>query len=98
MDNKEGQATTQIKITIAGRTYPLQVNIEDEVTMRKIVKDINEDINKFQMMYQDKDKQDCLAMVALSNAVDLQKLSNSTQTDILSRKLSDIEVLLDSSL
>ena len=55
----EGQDTLNITVLIAGRPYPLRIKAGDEHTIRKIVKDVNEKINKFQLTYIKKDKQDC---------------------------------------
>jgi len=42
----EGQDTLNITVLIAGRPYPLKIKAGDEHTIRKIVKDVNEKINK----------------------------------------------------
>ncbi|RMG84270.1 MAG: cell division protein ZapA [Bacteroidetes bacterium] len=92
--------TKQITVTIAGRAYPLKISTRDEATIRKIVKEINEKINRFQLNYPKKDKQDCLAMAALTYAVDLQvaRQKPTTPDEELSRKLSQLDKLLDSLL
>ena len=97
----EGQDTLNITVLIAGRPYPLKIKAGDEHTIRKIVKDVNEKINKFQLTYIKKDKQDCLAMTLLTYAVDFHK----TQTDKemtpgadLSDKIHQLDGLLDSLL
>ena len=91
-----GQETKSITIVIGGRPYPLKIKAEDENAIRKIVKEVNEKINKFQLTYTKKDKQDCLAMALLTYAVDLHKQQNTTQTDPdLSSKLSQLDEFLD---
>jgi len=95
----EGQSTKNITVLIAGRPYPLKVKLEDEPVIRKIVKELNEKINRFQLNYTNKDKQDCLSMTLLTYAVDLHKAKQSVhQENSISSKLSDIEILLDSLL
>lgn len=96
-----GQETKQITVLIAGRPYPLKVKEGDEPTIRRIVKEVNEKINRFQLTYTNKDKQDCLSMAILTYAVDLHKAQQS-QASISSNgiddKLSKLDNLLDQLL
>lgn len=57
-----------IKIKIANRVYPLTVNTNEEEGIRKAADDINHSISEFERLYDVKDKQDLLAMVALKLA------------------------------
>ena len=57
-----------IKIKIANRVYPLTVNTDEEEGIRKAAEDINHSISEFERLYDVKDKQDLLAMVALKLA------------------------------
>ena len=43
----EGQETKQITVLIAGRPYRLKIKEGDEPTIRRIVKEVNEKINRF---------------------------------------------------
>lgn len=54
-----------IKVTIAGRTYPLTIAAADEHRIRTIEKKLESTFNSFQEAYAVKDKQDLLAMAAL---------------------------------
>ncbi len=96
----EGQDNTKsITVLIAGRPYPLKVKADDEATVRRIVREINEKINRFQLTYTNKDKQDCLAMALLTYAVDLHKVSvTGAKNDDLSARLTQMENLLDQLL
>ncbi len=100
----DGQDTKSITVLIAGRPYPLKIKAEDEPVIRKIVKEVNEKINRFQLAYTNKDKQDCLSMTVLTYAVDLHKatLQQSVQVEnpeiALSDKLSQLDALLDKLL
>jgi cell division protein ZapA len=39
----EGQEETKnITVVVAGRPYPLKIRVEDEASLRKIVKEVNE--------------------------------------------------------
>jgi cell division protein ZapA len=97
MDDQESK---QLTVTIAGRPYPLKIKAIDEPSIRKIVKDVNEKVNKFQLTYPNRDKQDCLSMAMLAFAIDLHK--SNTQTSSLSpefsEQLSRITALLDEAL
>ncbi|KAA3629008.1 MAG: cell division protein ZapA [Bacteroidetes bacterium] len=97
----DGQEVKNITVVIAGRPYPLKVQERDEPSIRKIVNEINEKVNDFQLTYTNKDKQDCLAMAALTYAVDNYKtrLSNvALEDDVLVQRLENIDILLDQLL
>ena len=57
-----------IKVKIANRVYPLTVKATEEEGMRKAAESINHSISEFERLYDVKDKQDLLAMVALKIA------------------------------
>jgi len=96
MDNQE---FSHITVVIGGRPYPLKVQAEDEASIRKIVKEVNDRVNTFQLTYTNKDKQDCLAMALLTYAVDLFKSTQSEDSQaIMSARLSRVETLLDDLL
>ncbi len=98
----EGKHNKQITVLIAGRPYPLKIKENDEPTIRKIVKEINDKINQFQLTYANKDKQDCLSMAILTYAVDLHKFMQTSQPNVpdpeLDNKLNQIDELLDKLL
>lgn len=62
-----------IKVTIAGRVYPLSIQDHEEEKIREAAKVIDELVKKFETKYAVKDKQDLLAMCALQFAT--QKLN-----------------------
>ena len=95
------QVTKQITVLIGGRPYPLKVKASDEATIRKMVKNINEQLNQFQLNYTNKDKQDCLALTVLTYAVDLHRIRQSlstTQDPQVVEQLSRLDTLLDEAL
>lgn len=98
----EGQHNKQITVLIAGRPYPLKIKEHDEPTIRKIVKEINDKINQFQLTYANKDKQDCLSMAILTYAVDLHKFMLADKPGVpdpeLDNKLNQIDELLNKLL
>lgn len=96
---EEAIDTKQITVTIAGRPYPLKISTRDEAAIRKLVKDVNEKVNRFQLKYTNRDKQDCLAMALLTYAVDLKVLKQNSDTtpsseSELTDKLSQLDKLL----
>lgn len=70
MKNREPEtiemAEISLKILIAGRTYPLTIKKEDEVSVQYAAKLINEKVKEFEQNYSVRDKQDLLAMSALN--------------------------------
>ncbi|MFN3178180.1 cell division protein ZapA [Phaeodactylibacter xiamenensis] len=99
MSRGQDKEMKHITVLIAGRPYPLKIDVADEPAIRKIVKEVNEKINRFQLTYTNKDKQDCLSMALLTYAVDLHKAKTSGGNDpALSGKLFQLEALLDQVL
>ncbi len=96
----EDQESKQLTVTIAGRPYPLKIKAADEPSIRRIVKEVNEKVNKFQLAYPNRDKQDCLAMALLAFAIDLNKTSTQSPafSPEISEQLSLISTLLDDAL
>ena len=67
-----------IKIVLAGRTYPLTVAQGEEEIVRKAVKEIDEMLKKFEKQYAVSDKQDVLAMCSLQLATQLLTLKQQS--------------------
>ena len=83
-----------IKVTIAGRSYPLTIEREEEENVRKAAKEINASVEALQNNYAVEDKQDLLAMVALEMSTKaLNKPENVDNVGIL-KKIADIDALL----
>ncbi len=101
----EEQEMMNITVLIAGRPYPLKIKDGEEEAIRKIVKEVNDKINQFQLTYNKKDKQDCLSMALLTYAVDLHKTqtgeiagnnsNGATSDQDLSDKIHQLEEYLD---
>lgn len=98
----EEQNNKQITVLIAGRPYPLKIKQSDEPAIRKIVKEINDKVNQFQLTYSNKDKQDCLSMAILTYAVDLYKARQTVQPadsdPEIANKVAQIDKLLEKLL
>jgi cell division protein ZapA (FtsZ GTPase activity inhibitor) len=56
---------TSIKVSIAGREYPLTVNEGEETNVFKAAELLNAKLKEFEANYAIRDKQDLLAMCAL---------------------------------
>jgi len=63
-----------IKVSIAGRVYPLTVNPVEEEFIRKAVLEINLMVKDYEKKYAVKDKQDLLAMCALEYSTEKLRL------------------------
>lgn len=88
----------RIKITIAGRVYPLTINnATEEEGMRKAATSINELVAKFEQNYAVSDKQDVLAMCALQFAsqTEIHKISNQEDLEKATEKLKALNKKLD---
>jgi cell division protein ZapA len=75
-----------ITIQIAGRPYKLTVNRNDEETIRKAAKHIEEQINHYAKNFHYSDKQDLLAMVVLHFAS--LAINNQSEVEYASKSLS----------
>lgn len=89
-----------VKITIAGRTYPLTVDAKEEQSVLDAASRINERVAQLEQTYLVKDKQDLLAMTALqfaSKYLDNKSRSIDNQDDII-HNLTHAHGLIDSFL
>lgn len=89
-----------IKIKIANRVYPLTVNTNEEEGIRKAADNINHSIAEFERLYDVKDKQDLLAMVALKLATRNFDLENKgvVNSSGVEEELMAVEKLFDKYL
>ena len=83
----------KIKVSIAGRTYPLTINRDEEENIRKAAKKIEAIIKQFESNYAVKDKQDLLAMCALQMSTKVQNSEGKAVVDTsdLDRNIDAIE-------
>lgn len=92
-------AALSIRVTIAGRVYPLTVNEQEEEIVRRSAKLINEQVKEYEARFSVRDKQDLLAMSALHLANELAKKESQLAVPAeLPEKLTEINDLLDSHL
>jgi len=89
-----------IKVSIAGRIYPLTIERNEEENVRKAVKAINERVSEYEKNFDIKDRQDLLAMTSLffaSQSVELQQSSTKDEKSILDR-LEKVDKLISAEL
>lgn len=93
-------ANQNIKVTIAGRPYRLNVKLEEEEAVRKAADYVNETILEYSKAFEYKDHQDLFAMIALqtsANSIRLEEEKSFRNKD-LEVKLSEIDDVLSSYL
>ncbi|MFA5298336.1 MAG: cell division protein ZapA [Lutibacter sp.] len=91
----------KIKVTIAGRVYPINVkNANEEEGMRKAAKHINDLVTKFEKNYAVSDKQDVLAMCALQFAslIEINAININQDMAEVTEKISKLGALIDAQL
>jgi cell division protein ZapA len=90
----------KIKISIADRVYPLNVDPSQEEGLRRASKNIDAMIKQFEENYAVRDKQDVLAMCALQFAaqVEQKQIDASTETTETHDRLKQINLRLSDYL
>jgi len=91
----------KIKVTIAGRVYPINVkNENEEEGMRKAAKHINDLVTKFEKNYAVSDKQDVLAMCALQFAslIEINSITKDQDLIEVTEKINKLGALIDTHL
>lgn len=59
----------KLTIVIAGRSFPVKVTKEESLILPTIEKTLNDQIRQMQLSYSNRDIQDCLSMVLLTQAI-----------------------------
>lgn len=90
----------KIKLSIADRVYPLNIDPSQEEGLRLATKKIEVMIKKFEQSYAVRDKQDVLAMCALQFAaqVEQKQIDTSSDTQETEAKLKALNQLLQEQL
>ncbi|GAB7087255.1 cell division protein ZapA [Marinifilum fragile] len=86
MDNK-----LSIKVNVADRTYPLNIDRKQEEVIRKAAKMINEKVMQYKQRYKDKDTQDFLAMASLQYVIKVIELENKADVAPVYNELKAME-------
>lgn len=88
-----------INLPVGDRTYRLKIKAEDEETVRKMAKKMNDQLNLFKSQYPGKDMQDYLAMSLLSFVTEEQPSNAQVAADHdTAAFLSNIEASIDKVL
>jgi len=89
-----------IKVSIAGRIYPISVKPEEEEMVRMAAKSVDESVKHLQDNYAVKDKQDLLAMTALQLSTKMSELESAHNGDnfVDQDEFIQIEKLIDDLL
>ena len=90
----------KIKLSIADRVYPLNIDPAQEEGLRKATKKIEEMIKRFEKSYAVRDKQDVLAMCALQFATQVEQKGIDKEIDQvqIETKLEALNKLLQDHL
>lgn len=91
----------KIKVTVAGRVYPLKVkNSNEEEGMRKAATKINDLVSNYEKNYAVSDKQDVLAMCALQFAslIEINAINKDEDLTQALEKMNKLNVLIDEHL
>ncbi len=87
----------RITITIAGRSYPLNVPSAEEETLRIVGKQIEAMIKDFEQNFDVRDKQDALAMCCLKLGTNAQvaQINNDNNIKDSTERLKNINQFLE---
>ncbi len=89
------QALIPINIVIGDRTYRIKTNPDDEETIRRTLKTINDKIIEFKTQFAGKDMQDYIAMVLIWYATQKGTDNNPALEKEMAEVLQKIEYQLD---
>ncbi len=87
-----------INIVVGDRTYRIKVNQDDEMKVKGIAQQLNEQLSNFKAKYAGKDMQDYLAMVLLWYVSEQPSLANDATIPNIEHLLNDMESSLDEVL
>jgi len=84
-----------VQITIAGRSYPINVKPGEEKALSRIAAEIESHMQFLRDNYAIKDNQDILAMTLLEYANRLETNKQEAGAEISVQMLSEVDALLD---
>ena len=82
-----------INIIIADRSYRIKISPEDEETVRKTIKLINEKILEYKTTFAGQDMQDYVSMVLVWFATQVNSGNNEWQEEEILKQLNQVEAL-----
>ena len=97
-EEKRGCMNDKIKINLqmAGATYPLTINREDEEIVREAAKQVNIRINAYREHYQNISSERIIAMVAYQFALETLQLKDRNDTEPYTAKIKELTEVLES--
>lgn len=87
-----------IHITIAERTYPLKIALNDEEKIRAAAKIINEKVDLYRKKYVNRDTQDALSMALLQFVIRLIEAEQKEEAGQILEELNSLDYSLDEYL
>ena len=94
---EQGNEFKKLTIVIAGRSYPVKVNKDEALILPTIEKDLNDQIRQMQLSYSDRDIQDCLSMVLLTQAITSHTSESSISPEV-TEKIDKLNLAIESVL
>jgi cell division protein ZapA len=85
-----------IKVTIAGRIYPINVKAEEEERVRNAAMEVDKNVKFLLDNYAVKDKQDLLAMTALQMSTKILEIGDQPKAAVDETQLAELERLVNS--
>ncbi len=90
-----------IKVSIANRSYPLRITVDEESKVMRATENINKRVKEFEESFAIKDKQDLLAMCALqfaNEAIDGKSEKNESSNQESKENIEYLSLLIDEYL
>jgi cell division protein ZapA len=88
-----------IDIELAGKSYPVLVEKEEETMLLDLAKQINDEISDMQRRYSNKlNKQDILSMLLLTYAKKFKDLENNFELNKIDEKIDTLYLMLDNAI
>ena len=87
-----------INVGICDRNYPIKINRNEEEKIRKAAKKINDTIAQYKQLYNSKDGQDFLAMVALQFATRVVESEEHFEVEPVIEELGKLDEQLSALL
>jgi cell division protein ZapA (FtsZ GTPase activity inhibitor) len=92
------QELIPVNIVVGDRTYRVRIDGKDEEKVRRLIKQINDQILDFKTRFAGKDMQDYIAMVLLWFVTEQQNKQDNPESTDVTAQLEALESLLDSHL
>ena len=92
-------SSLKIKVSVANRTFPLTIKLEEEENVRKAVKMIESRLQVYEKSFEARDAQDLLSMCLLEMSVKVLTDDQKVKVDSsVEKQLQMLESLIDEQL